>query len=303
MKISMWIPNTLAWSEVADLARLADDDGWHCVWFADHYMPNTGDETMEDGDVYEAWSILPAIATATERVRLGPLVAPTSIHHPALLANRAATIDRISDGRFTLGLGAGWQINEHHGYGIALEPPGTRVDRFEEAIQVVRSMLDQERTTFDGNHYQIRDAPCRPFPVQQPLPIVVGTGGNRMMRITARWAQGWNTWGAPATAAANRARFVEACEKVGTDPSTMACSAQALVYMSDDQDKLATRREKVDQDRSIVGTPAELAAELAAYAEAGFEEFIVLGATLGRSEAQRRESYQQFATEVAGALD
>jgi alkanesulfonate monooxygenase SsuD/methylene tetrahydromethanopterin reductase-like flavin-dependent oxidoreductase (luciferase family) len=301
MKISMWIPNTLPWPEVADLARLADAGPWHTVWYADHYMPDTGDETTADGDVHEAWSMLPALAVITERVRLGPLVSPTSIHHPALLANRAVTIDHISDGRFTLGLGAGWQINEHHGYGIPLEPPGRRVSRFEEAIQVVRSLLDRERTTFTGTYFRIDDAPCRPAPIQRPLPIVVGTGGERMMAITARWAQGWNTWGALESAARGRARFVAACEKVGTDPDTIACSVQALVFMSDDEAELAARRDTADLTRAIVGTPQQLGHELAAYADAGFDEFILLGVTLGRSAAERLESYERFATEVADA--
>ncbi len=126
--------------------------------------------------MHECWAILPAIAAVTERVRLGSLVAPTSVHHPAILANRAATIDHISNGRLVLGIGAGWQINEHRAYGIELDRPVTRVDRFEEAIQIVRSLLDQP------THHVRRDGTTRsptrrwsPKPVQSPLPILVGT--------------------------------------------------------------------------------------------------------------------------------
>src|SRR4051794_41324949 len=110
-------------------------------------MPDTGDTTPKRGDVYECWALLPALAAVTERVRIGTLVSPTSVHHPALLANRAATIDHLSAGRLVLGIGAGWQINEHAAYGFDLE---RRVSRFDEAIQILRSLLTQERTTFAG---------------------------------------------------------------------------------------------------------------------------------------------------------
>ncbi len=298
----MWIHNVNPWQEVADLARLADAGTWDTIYYADHYMPNTGTAEVADGDTYEAWSILPAIAAITERVRLGPLVAPTTVHHPALLANRAATIDRISNGRFVLGLGAGWQINEHHAYGIDLLEAKDRVDRFEEAIQITRSLLDNGRTTFDGSHFSIRDAPCEPHPVQDRLPILVGTGGNRMMGITARFADEWNTWGAPAPAAKTRQRFVAACENAGVDPASKHTSVQALVFLTDNSAAADKLRSKVDADRSIVGTSAELVEELGAYAEAGFDEFIVLGLTLGKDAAQRRDGYERFEADVAAQL-
>ena len=197
MKFSIWPNPERPPAEVLDLARVADAEGWHCLWYADHYMPNSGSEDVLPGDVHECWAILPAIAAVTERIRIGSLVAPTSIHHPAVLANRAATIDRISNGRMVLGIGAGWQINEHHAYGIDLEEPATRVSRFEEAIQVIRSLLNEESTDFHGDFYDITDAPANPKPVQSPLPILVGTGSPRMLRITATHADEWNTWGAP----------------------------------------------------------------------------------------------------------
>src|SRR5579862_8318872 len=192
-------------------------------------MPNTGDLTPARGDIYECWALLPALAAVTTRMRIGTLVSPTSVHHPALLAKRAATIDVLSGGRMVLGLGAGWQVNEHHAYGIDLEPPGKRVSRFEEAIQIVRSMLAQDSTTFHGAHYDITDAPCDPKPVQSPLPILVGTRGPRMLRITARYASEWNTWGGPDQAAGRRAALIEACDQVGRDPATMRTSVNAFV--------------------------------------------------------------------------
>lgn len=308
MQISMWIQGNLTWAETAELAHMADDPGssgtppWAGIWFADHYMPNTESGDPIEGDTHEAWAVLAGLAAITERVRLGPLVSPTSVHHPALLANRAATIDHIAGGRFVLGLGAGWQVNEHAAYGFDLEPPKARVDRFEEAITIVRSLLDNERTTFNGEYYNITDAPCEPHPVQEHLPILVGTGGARMMRITARHADEWNTWGAPARATEQLMRFVAACEDVGVDPSSKRTSAQALVFLADDEAAASEIRAKVDLSRSIVGPPQRLVDELGAYTDAGFDEFIVHTMTMGRSPDERSDSLHRFATDVIAKL-
>lgn len=294
MLFSMWPNSSRPPAEALDLARMADTDGWHCFWYADHYMPNTGDESVESGDVHECWSMLPAIAAVTERVRLGPLVAPTSVHHPALLANRAATIDQLSGGRFVLGIGAGWQINEHKAYGFDLEAPGPRVSRFEESIQIVRSLLDNERTTFHGDFYDIVDAPCDPKPVQQQLPILVGTGSPRMLKITARHAQEWNTWGAPELAGDRRRVFLEACESVDTDPATKHTSVQALFFLDGDPEK--------SDDRSIAGTDQQIIEAIGEYAEQGFDEVIVPDFTLGKTAEQRRDAFQRIHDDIIPAL-
>lgn len=289
-------------AEVLDVARWADANGFHGVWYADHYMPNTGSEEIEPGDVHECWAMLPAIAAATERVRIGSLVAPTSVHHPAVLANRAATIDHLSGGRMVLGLGAGWQINEHRAYGIELEPPRRRVDRFEEAIRVIRSLLGEARTTFHGSIYSVTDAPADPKPIQSPLPILVGTGGRRMQRITARFADEWNTWGTVASSSARRVAFVEACEAVDVDPAAKWTSVQALVFLTDD----AAATEKVLTgpwgERAIAGNAAQLVDELGAYAAAGFDEFIVPDWNLGRTEPERRDALARIHAEVLTQL-
>src|SRR5579859_713762 len=231
MKFSLWPDNDRPPAELLAEVRAAEAAGWHGVWLADHYMPNTGDATPARGDAYECWGLLPALAAVTERIRVGTLVSPTSVHHPALLAKRASTIDRLSGGRMVLGLGAGWQVNEHHAYGIELEPPGKRVSRFEEAIQIVRSLLSEEFTTFHGACYDVTDAPCDPKPVQSPLPLLVGTRSPRMLRITARYASEWNTWGTPEQGAVHRAALVETCGKAGRDPATMWTSVNALVEL------------------------------------------------------------------------
>jgi probable F420-dependent oxidoreductase len=302
MKFSVWPNPERPTSEILDLARLADDGGWYGMWFADHYMPNTGSEDIQPGDVHECWAVLPAIAAVTENIRVGPLVSPTSVHHPAVLANRAATIDHLSNGRMVLGIGAGWQINEHHAYGIELQEPGPRVTRFDEAIQIIRSLLHEDRTDFSGEYYEITDAPSDPKPVQSPLPILVGTGSPRMLRITARHADEWNTWGGPEMAGGALDKLRTACDQVDRDPATLWKSAQALVFISDNADLAENIRNSDMGPRSIVGGPDQLVEEFARYAEAGFDEFIVPDFTLGGTADERFANYRLLQDEVAPQL-
>ena len=294
MRFSLWPNAVFPAREIVSEARDADAAGWHGVWIADHYMPNTGDRSVVPGVTHEAWALLPAIAATTERVRIGSLVAPTSVHHPAVLANRVATIDHLSQGRMTLGIGAGWQVNEHAAYGIDLEPPGRRVTRFEESIAIIRSLLTEPRTTYAGRVFTIADAVCDPKPVQERLPILVGTKSPRMLRITARHADAWNTWGTPATAAAARRLLVEACEKVGRDPGTVWCSVNARVFH--DRPVLA------GGPASVGGSSEELVDSFGAYAEAGFDEFVLPDVNLGGSLAQRSDAIARFKAEVIDPL-
>ncbi|MGB0113963.1 MAG: LLM class flavin-dependent oxidoreductase [Ilumatobacteraceae bacterium] len=298
MKFSVWPSAERPTAEILDVARMADTEDWYGVWFADHYMPNTGSEDIQPGDMHECWAMLPAIAAVTERVRVGSLVAPTSVHHPAVLANRAATIDHISGGRMVLGVGAGWQINEHHAYGIELEAPRDRVGRFDEAIQIIRSLLHEERTDFSGDFYEMIDAPADPKPVQSPLPILVGTASPRMLRITARHADEWNAWGGPDLAGAGLDKLRVACEQVERDPDTIRKSAQALVFLTDNAQFADTVRGGDMGARSVVGSASELVDEFGRYAELGFDEFIVPDFTLGNTAEERADRFRTLQSDV-----
>lgn len=289
MKFSLWPNNSRAPVELLEQARVADGTGWYGIWLADHYMPNTGDTTPARGDAYECWALLPALAAVTERVRIGTLVSPTSVHHPALLAKRASTLDQLSGGRTVLGLGAGWQINEHHAYGIELEPPGKRVSRFEESIQIVRSMLSAESTTFHGAYYDITDAPCDPKPVQSPLPLLVGTRSPRMLRITARHADEWNAWGTPEQAAVHHAALIKTCHEVGRDPATVRTSVNALV----DLDGSAPPGRA-----ALFGSAQQLVDQFGQYAELGFDEFILPDWNLGEDRSERADKLARIKTDV-----
>jgi probable F420-dependent oxidoreductase len=294
MKFSIWPDNDRAPADLLAEARAAEDAGWHGVWLADHYMPDTGDTTPARGDTYECWALLPALAAVTERIRIGTLVSPTSVHHPALLAKRAASIDRLCGGRMVLGLGAGWQINEHHAYGIELEPPGQRVSRFDEAIQIVRALLSQDSTTFHGACYDITDAPCDPKPVQAPLPLLVGTRSPRMLRIAARHADEWNAWGTPEQAAESRAALIEACDAVGRDPAAMWTSVNALV----DLDGSAPPPGRA----ALFGSAEQLLDQFGRYAALGFDEFILPDWNLGPDKSKRADSLARIKTDVFDRL-
>lgn len=298
MKFSVWPSSERPWDEVAQRARSAEQQGWHGLWYPDHLMPNTEDGEPADGPVFECWSILAGLAAITERLRLGALVSPVTFHHPVVLANRAFAVDHISNGRAVLGLGAGWQVNEHSASGVELPAVGERVARFEEAIEIISRMRTQARVTVDGHWFKATNLPADPKPVG-PLPIVVGTSGARMSRATARWAEEWNTWGDVDLVSEKTGVFDRACEQVGRDPKTVWRSAQAMVFFVDD-DATATRiRERAPAGRVLIGSAAQLLDELNGYAALGVDEFIVPDFNHGGPESVRTEFFDRFWNEVA----
>ena len=297
-KFSVWPSPERSWSDVKDLAVYADTNHWYSLWYADHFMPNHEGSATQDGNVYECWSMIAAIAAVTERLRVGSLVSPTTFRHPTILANTAATIDQISRGRLTLGIGAGWQVNEHLAYGVDLLEGKDRVDRFEEAIQIIKSMLTHNRTSFTGQHFSITDAPCQPQPVQTPLPIMVGTGGPRMSKITARFADEWNTWGHVSTATERVATFAQACQKVDRDWNDIHKSVQAMFFLVDDQDTIEKIRKVAPNDRSIIGSNEYIIDQIGQLIGLGFDEIIFPDFTLGKDAQTRLDSYEKIRTEI-----
>jgi F420-dependent oxidoreductase-like protein len=287
LRLSIWPNAAQPWEGVLATARHAEDTGWDGVWVADHFMPSIGDD---GGPTNEVWAFLAGLATATERVRIGPLVCGNTYRHPAVLAKQAASVDVMSGGRLVLGLGAGWQENEHAAYGIGLPPVKERLDRLEEACEVVKLLTTQERSDFSGRHYSLADAPLSPKPLQDPLPLLVGGGGEkRTMRIAARFADEWNVWGTPETMA-HKCRVLDRhCEDLGRDPSTIRRSCQALVFLSDDESFLESMRQAEMPMATMIGTPSEVTDILGAYLDAGVDELIVPDFTLPPPGEQRWE--------------
>ena len=282
------------WRDLVQLAQVADAAGLRTVFVPDHFMPMVPPGTRPDGDVLEAWTTLSALASSTATVRLGTLVLGNSYRHPAVVANMAATLDQVSAGRMTLGLGAGWQPNEHAAYGIDLPPAGERVDRFEEAVQVVRALLLSEEAAFEGDYYRLTDARCEPKPVQRPLPLLLAGGGERRsIPIAARYGDAWHAWTDPDGFRHKSSLLDAACVAVGREPSQVRRLTGQVLQVSD----VAPRVE----DDDIIGPADHVVARLEAYRGAGVDEFIV------RDHAEAPvaaavASLESLATDVVPAL-
>ncbi len=296
MRFSFWPNAAQSWPSILDATRHVESTGWDGVWIADHFMPAPGNG--EPGDpMLEAWGVLGGLAVGVPRIRLGTLVCGNTYRHPAVLANQAATVDVVAGGgRVVLGIGAGWQENEHAAYGIELGPVGWRMDRLEEACEVLRSLLDDDRTTFHGDHFDLTDAPLEP---RGRLRLLVGGGGEkRTLRITARFADEWNVWGEPDDLVHKMAVLDRHCDEVGRDPAAIDRSAVALLFLSDDETWLAGVRERGVPRAAMIGTPAELTEMVGRYADAGVDEVIVPDFTLGQG-ARRTDTLDRFLAEVA----
>jgi F420-dependent oxidoreductase-like protein len=302
MRFSIWPAPAQPFDDIREIASHCEQTGWDGVYFADHFMPNSQSPQPLDGDTLECWSVIAALAATVPRVRLAPLVTSVTYRHPAVLANIAAAVDQISHGRLTLGVGAGWQLNEHASYGIPLGTVRERMDRFTEAVQVLHSMLSQPRTTFSGQYFQLQDAPCQPSPVQDRLPLLIGgSGERRTLRIAAQYAAEWNDWTTPDVLAHKLSVLRQHCEQVGRDPAEIHVSTQALFYLSTDKQWLEEKRQQAGQRPAIVGTPDEVTEIIARYRDSGADELIVPDFTLG-SLARKKETCDLFMQEVAPAF-
>jgi F420-dependent oxidoreductase-like protein len=303
MRFGIWPSPQRPWDEILELVSHCEATGWDSVYFADHFMPNAPDATPLDGDTLECWSVIAALAATVPRLTLSPLVTSVTYRHPAVLAKIASAVDQVSHGRLVLGVGAGWQENEHASYGLALGTLRERMDRFEEAVQILRSMLTEPRTTFEGRYFQVHDAPNQPAPVQERMPLLIGGGGEqRTMRIAARYADHWNTWTTPETLAQKVSVLRARCEEVGRDPGEIHVSTQALMFLSTDKDWVEEQRRQAPPARAMIaGTPSEMTDIMGRYAEAGADEFIVTDLAFGPLP-RKIDTYDLFIEEVAPAF-
>jgi alkanesulfonate monooxygenase SsuD/methylene tetrahydromethanopterin reductase-like flavin-dependent oxidoreductase (luciferase family) len=215
-------PGMPSWSEMRGFAETAEALGFDSLWVPDHLLPHL-DAVGGPGAIHEAWSLVCALATSTSRVDIGTLVMATPFRNPALLAKMAVTADEISGGRLILGLGTGYFEPEFAAYGY---PPVTDrpVARFEEALRIIVPLLRGETVTFGGRFSEVRDAVLLPPPGRR-IPVLVAARGPRMLRLTARWADAWNTawFSAPDHRfAARMTEFDQALASEGRDPASIA---------------------------------------------------------------------------------
>jgi F420-dependent oxidoreductase-like protein len=218
-------PQHTSYGDMLAVWRAADEiELFESAWTFDHFYPIFSDWT---GPCMEAWVTTTALAQATERIRVGVMVTGNVYRHPAVLANMAASLDVVSNGRLELGFGAGWNQQECDAYGIDLPPLKERFDRFDEAVEVIDSLLTKEVSNFDGRYYKLTDARCEPKPVQRPRPpLVIGGGGEkRTLRAVARWADHWNfPGGGVSVFDAKKEVLAKHCADVGRDVGEITTS-------------------------------------------------------------------------------
>jgi len=220
-------PQHCAWQDMVDVWRVTDSiPTFSSCWNFDHFYPLVGNP---EGSCMESWVTLSALASMTSRIRVGCMVTGAPYRHPALTANMALTLDIVSEGRLNLGLGAGWFEPECEAYGIDLKPMGERMDRFEESVQVIRSLMANEFTNFNGNYFELKDARAEPKGIQLGgPPIVIGGGGEkRTLKIAALYADHWNlAFASPEQFSAKKAILARHCENVGRNLAEIECSVQ-----------------------------------------------------------------------------
>jgi alkanesulfonate monooxygenase SsuD/methylene tetrahydromethanopterin reductase-like flavin-dependent oxidoreductase (luciferase family) len=274
------VERVVRWPEYLAIARAAEEVGFDSVWVGDHLLYRGGQDHYGDAQQHaadqgpwEAWTVLAALAAATERVRLGPLVACAGFHNAGMLAKKAAALAEISGGRFVLGLGSGWNEAEFQAFGF---PTDRKVSRFAESFEIVRRLLDGERVTFDGDFHRAQDLVLLPEG-EHRVELMVGSNGPRMLSIALPWAHAWNTWyddyGNTAEGfAALNGRIDDACRQAGRDPGDVRRSACAYVVL----DRDAGERPIIVEAPPIEGTPDGIAARLRELGEAGADEIIVV---------------------------
>jgi alkanesulfonate monooxygenase SsuD/methylene tetrahydromethanopterin reductase-like flavin-dependent oxidoreductase (luciferase family) len=254
------------------MARLAEDAGFDAIWVGEHLLYRLADGTPRGP--WEAWSMLSGLAAATSTIRLGPLVACTAFHNPAVLAKQADTLDEISGGRFVLGLGAGWNETEFRAFGI---PFDHRIDRFEEAFTIIRGLLHDGAIDFEGQYYSARDCELRPRgPTPGGPPLLIGSTGPRMLAITAPHVDAWNAWYAdtdnsPDGVAPLREQVDAACRAARRDPAAIERTVAVLVRLSGGSGRVQGDASR-PPPRPLSGPPEAIAAELRRYAAEGISE-------------------------------
>jgi probable F420-dependent oxidoreductase len=249
------------------IAQQAELDGFDSIWLADHLLYRyPGSPTR---GIWECWTMLAALAEATQRVEIGTLVLCNSFRNPAILAKMATAVDEVSGGRLILGVGAGWNEPEYRAFGI---PFDHRVDRFEEALQILKPLLREGHVDFAGQYYQARNCDDVPRgPRQAGPPLLVGSEGPRMLKLTAQYADLWNTgyMGQPETMAEPLAKIEAVCREVGRDPATLGITALIGLWFPDLQ-----VNKPAFFDHPLTGTVQAIAAAMRGYAELGVQHIM-----------------------------
>jgi probable F420-dependent oxidoreductase len=279
LRVGIQLPEVereVRWPEYVAMARRAEEVGFDTLWMGDHLLYRYQDGSTRGP--WEVWTMLAALAASTSRIRLGPLVASAAFHSPAMLAKLAATVDEISGGRLVLGLGAGWNEPEFRAFGF---PFDHRIDRFEEAFTIVRTLLRDGRIDFEGQYYTARDSELLPGPARPGgPPLLIGSIGPRMLRITLPHVQAWNVWYAdtantPAGIEPHLRLVDEISREVGRDPAEIERTVAVFVQLPGGRGRRSLYAGG-QPPVPLAGPAAEIAEGLRAYARLGVAEVQVV---------------------------
>jgi alkanesulfonate monooxygenase SsuD/methylene tetrahydromethanopterin reductase-like flavin-dependent oxidoreductase (luciferase family) len=293
------------WPDFQRGLGLVEELGYDTVFTFDHLLPVNG---PTDGSCFETLTTLAAMATLTQRIRIGVLCGGVMYRDPATLAKAAAMVDQISGGRLEFTLGPAWAEREFRTYGLDFPRPGERLRRLDEALTIIKSLWTEPRTTFAGRYYSVTDAPCEPKPLQRPYPpILIGGARAGTMRLTAKHADAWNGIGSAAFCAERIAAIEGFCKEIGRDPAEIEYSAHpelAIAPTHDEAEEIATRvaaghGRQLEGERSlwVLGTPDEVREQVRAYVEVGVTHLI-----FAVPHPFERAGLELFAREVAPAF-
>ncbi len=268
---------------------------WISIW--DHFYAA---DASGDPHCLEAIASHAALAASTSRVTCGSLVYSAGYRHPAVLANAMATLDQLANGRIVLGLGGGWLQGEYDAYGLHYGTAGERLRMLEEYVQCVRGLLTEDRTTFDGEFFRLRDAQCEPKPDQARLPLWIGGGGEKVtLRIAAEHADGWNVPFIPPDVWAHKAQVLDAhCEKAGRDPASITKSVNVGMAFTDEELKRQFGpMSNYVKPGVLSGSVQEMVDKVGGYVDAGASYVI-----LAMRAPFDRDGLERFAAEVMPAI-
>ena len=274
LRVGVQLPEVewvVRWPQLKAMALDAEAVGFDSLWLGDHLLyKNPGQPSRGP---WEVWSTMAAIAAVTETITLGPLVAATSFHAPTMLAKKAAALHEISQGRFVLGLGAGWNETEYRAFGF---PFDHRISRFEEAFTIIRQLLAGKELSFEGTYYHFEGCEILPASHAPGPPLMIGSSGPRMLSITLPYVQSWNAWFASfGNTVGGCATLLEslrsACERAGTDYEALQKTVAVLVQAPGGTGRAAGDDGK-EAPTPIMGNPNAVAECLSAYADIGIDE-------------------------------
>ncbi len=293
--IALW-PQATTWPELLATARLIDRLGYDHLWSWDHLYAIYGDPFQP---IYEGWTLLAAYAGATQRVRLGLLVGANPFRNPGLVAKTVTTLDHVSGGRAILGMGAAWFEPEHRAHGLDFGSGfGERLDWLDEAVGIMRRLLDGEEVTHAGPHYRTDHLRHAPLPIQRRLPIMIGGSGERKtLRTVARYADMWNAMGPPDFLAHKNQVLRQHCLEVGRDEAEIERTVSCKIVIRNQRDEAwrvwqaqmaHNKTDPLVEKYLWLGPPEEIAQEMRACMEAGFRTLIVeLPAPFDRETIER----------------